>query len=95
MKFIAPALYVLLSLAACTAPDGEPLITKPGCGLIGCGGVGSYSEYLEATGANNQNGTGHNRQGPVTYRRSGNMIYGSDGTVCRQSNGNANTIYCY
>ena len=84
MKFIAPALYILLSLAACTAPDGEPLITKPGCGLIGCGGVGSYSEYLEATG--------HNRQGPVTYRRSGNVIYGSDGTTC---NVNADTIYCY
>jgi len=83
MKFIAPASLLLISLAACTAPDGELLITKPGCGLIGCGGAGSYSDYKEAIGAN--------RREPVSYNVNGNSIYGSDGTICNKV---YDTLYC-
>tara|TARA_B110000503_G_C6840373_1_gene286593 strand:+ start:187 stop:441 length:255 start_codon:yes stop_codon:yes gene_type:complete len=83
MKLIVPASILLISLAACTAPDGEPLITKPGCGLIGCGGAGSYSEYREAIGANSSE--------TVSYNRIGNSIYGSDGTICNKV---YDTVYC-
>ena len=94
MKLIVPASLLLISLAACTAPDGELLIKKPGCGLIGCGGAGSYSEYQEAIGSNRSEPVSYGRSSPTTYRVNGNVVYGSDGTYCRRSEGITGTIYC-
>lgn len=44
MRSFALLLVISSFICGCTAPDGELLITKPGCGLIGCGGVGYYEQ---------------------------------------------------
>jgi hypothetical protein len=68
-------------LAACTASDGTPLITKPGCGLIGCGGVDPAAF----------DGGGRSTSMTTTYQRIGNTVYGSDGSQCTKIN---STLYC-
>jgi hypothetical protein len=90
-KFTAVA--ILLTLAACTAPDGSPLITKPGCGLIACNsGVSDYYRDKIDQRRNAETANTSSYRTPVIYRRSGNVQYGSDGTICRQSEGG--NIYC-